>query len=447
MKIILIAPKMSLRPMDSEFKRLMTPSIALLVIAALTPEEIDVEIIDENVTPIQNYKNADLVGITCNVDTFDRAKVHSKKYRECGVPVILGGIFPSSSPEVAEQFADSICIGEVEPLWDDIIKDVKNNNLKKRYHWHNGFPLEMIPRPKWEIIKKDNYLYTNVITTSRGCPYKCDFCYNSCIYMNKPYRRRPIPVILDEIIKLQTKQILFVDDNFIGNKEWLRDFLEKIKPLRVNWHAAVSTDIGKDLKLLDTMTETGCKSLYIGFESINSESLSNVSKNQNKVHEYERIISEIHNREIMINASLAFGFDHDFPNVFENTLNWLIVNKIETMTSHILTPYPGTKLYEKLEQEGRIIDRDLRNYNTSKVVFQPKNMTPDELLNGYLKIYDDFYSIKNIFKRKPVSKKQQIPYFLFNFGYRKFGKITSKIGTIGFMNGIGKLARNLSYGI
>ena len=404
---------MSLRPMDSEFKRLMTPSISLLVIAALTPEEIEVEIIDENLTPILYYQRADLVGITCNIDTFDRAKEHSKNFREIGIPVILGGIFPSSSPEIAEQFADSICIGEVEPLWNDILTDVRNGGLKKRYHWNNGFPIEMIPRPKWEMIDKNKYLYTNVITTSRGCPYKCDFCYNSCDYMSKNYRRRPIPSILDEINRIQTKQVLFVDDNFIGNKDWLLEFLEKIKPLQLNWHAAVTTDVCKDLKLLDMMTETGCKSLYIGFESINTQSLLNVRKNQNKVSDYDRIIKEIHNREIMINASLAFGFDQDFSDVFENTLNWLIANKIETMTSHILTPYPGTKLYAKLDKEGRIIDNDLRNYNTAKVVFQPKNMSPDELLNGYLKIYEEFYSFKNIFKRKPVSKKATDTIFSF----------------------------------
>jgi radical SAM superfamily enzyme YgiQ (UPF0313 family) len=257
MKIKLIAPKMSLRPMDSELKRLMTPSISLLVLSALTPSEHRMEIIDENLTPVINYRDADLVGITCNVDNFESAKEHSEKFRKNGIPVILGGIFPSSLPEIAA----------------------------------------------------------------------------------------------------------------------------------------------------------------------------------------------IHDREIMINASMVFGFDDDYPDVFKNTLIWLIKNRIETMTGHILTPYPGTKLYKRLEKEGRIIDRDFSHYNTSKVVFKPKNMSPDELLNGYLNIYKKFYSMKNILKRKPQSKSQWIPYFLFNLAYRKFGRFTSKFAMKGNMGRIGRLARNLSYGI
>lgn len=447
MKIKLIAPRMSLRPMDSELKRLMTPSISLLVLASLTPAEHEVEIIDENITPIRKYNDADLVGITCNVDNFERAKRHSRMYLKNGIPVILGGIFPSSSPEIAGLHATSVCIGEAEPLWKDILQDAGNGNLKKRYFWHGEYPSEMIPQPRWELIDQKKYLYTNVITTSRGCPFSCEFCYNSCDYMNKKFRRRPVEAIMNEIERLGTKQILFVDDNFIGDEAWLNGFLERISSLGLTWHAAVSADIGKDLFLLDRMRETGCRSLYIGFESINTDSISSVKKFQNKVHEYERTVKEIHDREIMINASMVFGFDNDYPNVFRNTLNWLVRNRIETMTSHILTPYPGTKLFKRLEKEGRIIDRDLRNYNTSRVVFRPKNMTPDELLNGYLNIYKDFYSLKNILKRRPKSKSQWIPYFLFNFGYRKFGRLTSRFALNGNMGRIGKIARCLSYGI
>jgi radical SAM superfamily enzyme YgiQ (UPF0313 family) len=433
--------------MDSEFKRLMTPSISLLVLAALTPGEHELEIIDENITSIKDYNQADLVGITCNVDNFERAKEHSRKYRQNGIPVILGGIFPSSAPEIAELNATSVCIGEAESLWRDILDDAQKGILKKRYIYSDGYPVSMIPRPKWESIDKTRYLYTNIITTSRGCPFSCEFCYNSCSYMKRKYRRRPVNAILEEIEKLGTKQVLFVDDNFIGDKGWLKDFFMAVKPLKIFWHAAVSADIGEDLGLLDKMKETGCRSLYIGFESINSGSISSVGKKQNEVQKYEKTIKEIHSREIMINASMAFGFDHDYPDVFEKTLKWLIRNRIETMTGHILTPYPGTKLYKRLENEGRIIDRDLRNYNTSKVVFKPKNMSAEELLNGYLNIYKEFYSLKNILKRKPKYKSQWIPYFLFNFAYRKFGKLTSKFAMDGNMNRIGKLARSLSYGI
>src|SRR5512133_972400 len=147
MKIKLVAPKMSLRPMDSEFKRLMAPSIALLVLAALTPEEYDVEIIDENVAPIDNYDRVDLVGITCNVDTFEGARIHSLQYQKNGSPVIFGGIFPSSSPQTAGQYATSVCIGDAEPVWHQILKDAQQGNLKKTYRCENEYPAELIPQP------------------------------------------------------------------------------------------------------------------------------------------------------------------------------------------------------------------------------------------------------------------------------------------------------------
>lgn len=149
----------------------------------------------------------------------------------------------------------------------------------------------------------------------------------------------------------------------------------------------------------------------------------------------------------MVNASLVFGFDDDEHTVFEETLNWLVKNKIETMTAHILTPYPGTKIYQRLKSESRIIDHEPAHYNTSHAVFSPNKMTQQQLYEGYLKIYEDFYSIKNIIKRLPNDRNQRVPYLLFNFVYRKFGKIASKIADFGLMNYLGKLARRLSYGV
>ncbi len=447
MKIKLIAPKMSLRPMDSEFKRRMTPSISLLVLASLTPRGHEIEIVDENISPVSSYEKTDLVGITCTVDTFERAKEISRKFRSCGSPVVLGGIFPSSCPELAEQYADSVCVGEAEPLWPGILDDAGAGRLKKRYGPSGEFSSGLIPRPKWELVPRGRYLYTNIVTTSRGCPHRCEFCYNSCDYTIKNYRRRPVEKVIDEIARLETRQVLFVDDNFLGDAAWLRNFLSRIKPLCLTWHAAVSTDIGKNLPLLDMMRETGCRSLYIGFESINDDSLAGVNKKQNRAGDFERTIREVHDREIMVNASMVFGFDHDMPDVFDRTLGWLVENRIETMTGHILTPYPGTLLYKRLMKEGRIIDENMSHYTTAKVVFRPKHMTDEELLNGYLGMYDRFYSFRSIIRRRPLSRSQWYPYFLFNLGYRKFGKVTSRIGRLGIMSFTGKMARRLSYGI
>lgn len=446
-RIKLISPGMSLRPMDSEFKRRMSPSLTLVTLASLTPEPHYVYIEDENIKPINYSDNPDLVGITVNVDTAYRAIEISKRFRSQGIKVVFGGIFASSDPDFLLDYCDSVCIGEAEELWHKIINDFLSDTLEKTYYNSDSTDLSKVPVPKWEYISKRDYLYNNIVVTSRGCPFKCEFCYNSCDYVNNTFRTRPLNNVLTEIKSLETKQVMFIDDNLIGNIKWTNDFLDAITPLNLTWHGAVSTNLFHFPDLIKKMANSGCRSLFIGFESINANSIKSVNKGQNKIEEYEVLIKSLHDNNIMVNASLVFGFDHDTPETFPKTLDWLIKNKIETMTGHILTPYPGTRLYKRFEKEQRIIDFDLSRYNTSNVVFAPKNMTADELRSGYLKIYDDFYSLKNIIKRRPDNKELLASFYLFNLGYRKFGKITSFLGRFGLMNQIGSLARRISYGI
>jgi radical SAM superfamily enzyme YgiQ (UPF0313 family) len=256
---------------------------------------------------------------------------------------------------------------------------------------------------------------------------------------------KPLPNILAEIDSLKSRQVMFIDDNFIGNPQKARHFLKKYMPAGLTWHTAVSVDIGQYDDILDLMAGSGCKSLFIGFETLNDENLLNCSKRQNRVREYERTIHKIHERGMMVNASLVFGFDHDGPEVFANTLEWLVAQKVASMTAHILTPYPGTRLYNRLMQQNRIIDFDLRRYNTAHVVFRPKRMTPKQLLNGYLWIYSQFYSWRRILQRLPVSGSQRAAYLMFNLCYRKYGKAFSLVGKLGLMGAIARFAKALSY--
>jgi radical SAM superfamily enzyme YgiQ (UPF0313 family) len=433
--------------MDSEFKRLISPSLALLTIAALTPAEHEVYIEDENTADINIEDDPDIVGITVNIDTSARAYEIASIYQKRNIPVVAGGIHVSANPDEALAYFDSVCIGEAEGVWGQILTDAMHGELKKKYRLECPADPGSIPLPNWNLINRDNYLYTNVVYTGRGCKYACEFCYNSCGYIFHKVRNRPIEDILREIREMKTRHVMFIDDNFIGNIDWTEEFLKEIKPLNLVWNAAVNTNIYKYPELLDLMRDSGCKSLFIGFESINKASLDNVGKTQNNADTYDNLIAEVHKRGIMVNASFVFGFDNDHPDVFKNTLDWLVANKIDTMTAHILTPYPGTVLYEKLVSEARIIDRDNSHYNTSNVVFQPENMSCKELRDGYLWIYKKFYSFRNIFARMPDDRRQRIPYLLFNIVYRKFGKITSRFVRSGKMNKVGRLARRLSYNI
>lgn len=447
MKIKLIQPAMIQRPMDTKLKTRMAPSLALLTLANLTPKEHEVIIENENVESINFDEKVDLVAITVTVDVMNRAIEIAKEFRKRSVKVVAGGIHITADPKGAYGYFDAICVGMAERIWQRILFDAQNDSLKEIYNDMLSISGQEIVSPDYDIIDNSKYLYTNIISTSRGCPFECDFCYNSSQSVHKAYINRPIEDVIREIKTLRTRHIMFIDDNFIGNPSWTKKFLAQIKPLGLKYNAAVTSNIVDMPDILDDLKESGCQSLFIGFESINDKAIDSVNKVQNSVGKYERLVEELHKRGIMINASFVFGLDEDDSSVFEKTLDWIVKNKIETVTSHILTPYPGTRLYENLHKQGRITDFDLSKYNTANVVYRPKNMTQEELYEGYLWIYKEVYSFKNIIKRLPNSKKQWIPYLAFNLLYRRFGKLTEKVCEIISFRSVGSITRWFSYNI
>lgn len=441
MQIKLVSPKVSMRPMDSAFKRQMAPPLALLALGALTPPEHSVTLEDENVEKLRLDDSPDVVGITVKADTAKRSYQIARIYRERGIPVILGGIHPTACPGECGNFADAVVIGEAEEIWPDILKDVETGRLKPVYQKAGTTDISKSPVPRWDLIKGKNYLYTDTLCVGRGCPWRCGFCYNSSPNIRAGYRMKPIGNILSEIDSLKTGQVMFIDDNFIGSPARAKKLIRELEKLGITWHTAVSADIGKHGDILDMMRDSGCKSLFIGFETLNGNNLDDCGKKQNRIGEYSETIQKIHDRGMMVNASMVFGFDNDTPDVFGKTLEWLVRQKVETMTGHILTPYPGTALYAQLEKENRIIDRNLDHYNTSHVVFKPARMSPGELREGYLWIYREFYSWRGIMQRIPASAEQLAPYFMFNIVYRKYGNLFSLVGKAGMMPAISGLAR------
>ena len=447
MLVKLIQPRMTMRPMDSIMKPRMAPSLGLLTLATLTPPEHRVFIQDENVRRLSLDDDPDLVGITANVDNVLRAYHIAGTYRERGIPVVGGGIHISAVPEEARQHFDAICVGNAENVWGAIVADAAAGSLRPLYQGARPLRGEDIPTPKRDLVPAGDYLYSNTISASRGCPFKCEFCYNSCPYVDYEIVNRPVDEVIAEIKALGTRHVMFIDDNLIGNPAWTWEFLLVLRDahLDLRWNGAVSVNLVDDMPLLDLMAETGCNSLFVGFESINGKALAEVGKNQNKVETYNRLIGEIHKRGIMVNASMVFGLDHDDGSMFKATMRWLVANKVETMTGHIMTPYPGTVLYDRLEAQNRIIDRDYSHYNTANVVYSPLLLSPEELRKGYLWMYKEFYSFRNILRRMPESKRQRIPYLLFNLAYRKFGKVTAVLARIGLLSWLGRVARRLSY--
>lgn len=443
MKVTLIQPLMHMRPMDTELKTRMSPSLGLLTVAQSVRNGNDITILNENVDDRVDFDlPTDIVGITVTVDTLPRAAEIAAEYRRRGVPVVAGGIQITCCPESARGLFDVLCIGFAEGTWPDIMRDMESGCLKPEYSCIRLTPDQSLS-PAYDLIDSSKYLFVNVVSTGRGCPFKCDFCYNSSANVRNSFFNRPIDDVLADIRTLGRSHIMFIDDNFIGNPGWTREFLKRLKPMGIKWNAAVSANVVEISGMLDLMKESGCQGLFIGFESINPKSIADANKGQNVIWRYEYLISEIHRRGIMINASFVFGLDDDDPTTFRRTAEWIMKQKIETITSHILTPYPGTAQYRRMLENGRITDFDQRLYTTSNVVYTPARMTAEELGKGYLWIYDVLYSWKGIFRRMP--KHQKVGYLLFNFLYRKYGRATSRICRLAGFNRIGRICENLSF--
>ena len=442
MKILLIQPKMNKRPMDTDLKTRMSPSLALFTLLNLTPKEHETILLNENVERLDYDCKPALVGITVTLDVMPRACAIAAEFMRRGIPVVAGGIHVTSCPDACLPHFDAICVGPAERVWPRMLRDAQEGCLKRQYCDMEGFSGDEIIAPLYSAIDKKRYLYTNVVLTGRGCPNRCSFCYNSC--KNRLYLRRPVAEVVEDIRALGTRHILFIDDNFIGSPRYTQELLETLRGMRLSWSAAVTTAIVDHPDLLDLMKSTGCQSLFIGFESINAESLRSVHK-ASSLGRYEAVVHAVHSRGIMINASMVFGLDGDDKNTFEHTLAWLTKMRIETLTSHILTPYPGTEVYQSLETAGRITDRDLSKYNTAHVVFAPKGMTAEELYAGYRWMYRQFYSFTCILRRTPVSRAQRKPYFLFNLFYRKFGPLTSAVTRLIPMGTLGRIVAKVSY--
>ena len=443
MYIKLVQPRMIKRPMDTDLKLHMAPPLGLLTVANILRGEHRIVLENENIEPVCYDDHPDIVGISVTVDTLPRAVQIAKRFRRRGSVVVAGGIHITTAWEtVPEDAFDVLCVGAAEGTWKDIVRDAENGCLKKLYRCKGQLRGEDIVSPAYDMIDRSKYLYTSVIHTSRGCPFRCDFCYNSA--KSHQFVNRPIPDVLREIRESGSRHIMFIDDNFAGNPQWTKQLLKALLPMKLKWQAAVSINAAKDPALLDLMRKSGCQSLFIGFESINPESVQDVHKVQNSTLEYEHAIEEIHKRGMMINGSFVFGLDGDTIETFDATVDWIVKNRIETVTSHILTPYPGTALYDRMRAAGRITSHDLSLYNTAHVVFKPKGMNADELYKGYLHVYDRVYSLKNIYKRLPKTGSQRIPYLLFNLLYRRYGKFTDFVCKCITYQRMGKIGEQLA---
>ncbi|MEW5804816.1 MAG: radical SAM protein [bacterium] len=373
-------------------------------LAALTPADIEVSISDEMVEPIDFQKDTDLVGITFVTPFAYKAYEIASRYRKNGRTVVMGGPHASLLPEEAKEHADAVVVGEAEDTWPLLIEDLKKNRLKPFYR-SNAPDLRALPFARRDLLKRERYIVPDIIQASRGCPFSCDFCSLASIY-GQGQRHRPVDEVIREIETFEGDTFIFWDDNIVGTPSYAKELFRKLIPYKKKWLGQGTITIARDRELLELASRSGCIGLFVGVESVSQESLKTVNKGFNKVDSLKCDIQKLHDAGIFFWAGMIFGFDTDDKSVFERTLEVAVKAAIDGISFSILTPYPGTRFYKKLEAERRIAHYDWSKYNSDHVVFIPKRMSPEELQEGHDWANKAFYSVPSIVKRLFKSRTQ-----------------------------------------
>lgn len=395
MRILLIAPETP-GPKKRKAKVVPFPQLSLPLIAALTPLEHQVRIVDERLEEIPWEEPWDLAGLTVMTATAPRAYEIARRLRDQGVKVVLGGSHPTALPEEAIQHADSVVIGEAEGLWEQVIEDFGRGQLRCFYRRAQPPSLAGLPSPRLDLLS-GRYFLKQVYQTTRGCPHNCSFCSVSTV-MGRKYRHRPVEEVIEEVKRGPGRLIGFLDDNIVGDPAYAKEFFRALAPLGKRWVSQGTVKMAEDEELLRQAAGSGCLGLFVGLESINEESLRQMRKAFNHIERYGRLVERFHAHGIMIIGSFVFGFDQDDRSVFERTLRFIEETKIDFAQFSILTPLPGTDLFTKLREEQRIFCYDWSKYDFAHVVYQPARMSPRELQEGYNYVFRSFYSWRGMAK-------------------------------------------------
>jgi radical SAM superfamily enzyme YgiQ (UPF0313 family) len=372
--------------------------------------------IDEAVEGIEWNADADVVGITFHTPSAYHAYEIAAHFKRRNACVVMGGPHVTLLPDEVAQHADVIFVGEAEGLWEEFLKGFQAGAYRRAYRQADKVSLENIPMSRKDLFHRRDYT-GGVLFATRGCPQRCDFCTIAVMYPHR-LRKRPITEVAAEYASFRGRVIIFWDDNLAGDMEYAKELFRAITPYRKWWSSQAGIQAGLDDEFLALAAKSGCKQLFLGLESISQSSMTEVNKRCNQVEEYSRIVARIHSHGIAVQAGLVFGFDHDGPEIFGDTLDFLEGNGIQNATFNILTPFPGTPLFRKLESEGRILTRDWRQYNgRDHVVFQPKLMSISELLAGFRYANERFYSLPSIFKRLSMSSVQILWTLPLNLAY------------------------------
>jgi radical SAM superfamily enzyme YgiQ (UPF0313 family) len=425
MKVKMILP--ALAEADSPFLRpvkySLFPPLGLATLAAYLSPGDEVDLQDQHVETLRLDDAPDLVIIQVYITNAYRSYAIAEHYRRKGAYVLLGGLHVTSLPEEAMLHADSIFLGPAEDTFPQFLKDFKRRQPQKIYRSVIR-SLTGVPPVRRDLIKRERYLVPNSLVVTRGCPHHCHFCYKDAFFKGgKSFYTQKVDDALAEIERLPGSHIYFLDDHLLGNPDFAAALFDGMKGMgRVFQAAATVSSVLDNHLLIKRAAEAGLRSVFVGFETFSPENLRQGNKKHNLERDYTKAVQRLHDLGIMINGSFVFGLDNDDKDVFRRTVDWSVQNGITTSTYHLLTPYPGTPLYQSMQQQGRLLTGNWDLYDTRHIVYRTRGLTAEELQQGYAWAYREFYSWKNIFLSSAVhpSTRRKIQHLLYSGGWKKF---------------------------
>lgn len=414
-----------------KFDKAFIPSITMPTLAALTPKDVEIKIIDEHVEEIDFDAKVDLVGITCHTFSASRAYEIADEFRARGTRVVMGGIHPTVLPEEAKEHADCVMVGEIEDIWETVVADFLAGELKPFYK--PGFPdLKRIVYPRIDLINLDKYqkmpfskLPTIPLETSRGCPLACDFCLVTQFY-GSHQRAKPIENVVKEIQFIGAKYYFFCDVNIGAHPKRAKELFKALIPLKIKWAGQFNLAAAKDPEMLKLARQSGCYAAYLGIESVSEASLKSINKKINKIEDYEHQLKIFHDCGIPIHGSFVFGLDEDDESVIDQTIEFVDRTHIDKVTYYFLFPVPGTAQYNRLKAEGRMIHDKYWLDKTKPLLdvhYQPKKISRERLLEKFWEANDHTFSWRSIIRRLFLPPQPQcLTSFISNIFYRKMNQ-------------------------
>jgi len=409
-------------PFFRPIKYSLFPPLGLATLAGYLDPDDEIDLQDEHVEALTLDDAPELVVIQVYITSAYRAYELADHYRARGAYVVLGGLHVTSLPDEAAHYADTIFLGPGEDTWPQFLRDFRDGHPARRYA-SKVRTLLGLPRIRRDLIKRHLYLVPNSIVVSRGCPHTCDFCYKEAFFEGgASFYTQTVDAALAEIERLPGRHLYFLDDHLLGNRRFAAALFDGMRGMGRLWQAASTVKSVLEPDLLEKAVAAGLRSLFVGFETLSESNLREQGKRQNLGRDYRAAIRRLHDLGVMVNGSFVFGMDGDDASVFDRTVDWAVKQGIETATFHILTPYPGTALYQRMAAQGRLLHSEWNRYDTLQVVFRPARLLPDELERGYWRAYRRFYEWRAII-RSAATKRTVMPairHAAYAAGWKKF---------------------------